>query len=189
MRVVLPLVVFATFADACASTSRSAPVPVVDFIKELDRAELRPASAYAIAESRLGGSPVPAIVGPSPGRLTWTLPVPRHASLQMRIAVEGAPVRVRLGVSDARIYEQLLATTITPGAGWTPLSADLSAYAGWKVSLFYRPDGQKWRINFSADTMSGPATIAWGIPAILASREDALEYAARRERLTRSGAP
>lgn len=103
--------------------------------------------------------------------------------------MEGAPVRVRVGVSDPRIYEQLIDTTITPGPRWTLLTADLSAYAGWKVSLFYRPDGQKWRINLSADAPGALATIAWGTPAIVASRDDALEYGARRARLTRNGAP
>ena len=176
-------------SGACAAKARPVPVVVVDFIKELDRAELRPAAGYTVADSRVGGSPLPAIVGPSPGRLTWILPVPRAAAFRMQVAVDGAPVRVRMGVSDSRIYEQLIDTTITPGSGWTPLSADLSAYAGWKVSLFYRPDRQKWRINLSADAAGAPATIAWGTPAIVASRDDALEYAARRERLTRNGAP
>lgn len=186
MRAIAPLLLL---SGACAAKARPVPVVVVDFIKELDRADLRPANGYAIAESRLGGSPVPAVVGPSPGRLTWSLPVPRHAAFEVRVAVDGAPVRVRMGVSDLRVYEQLIDTLITPGHGWTRLTADLSAYAGWKVSLFYRPDRQKWRINLSADAPGAPATIAWGTPAIVASRDDALEYAARRERLTRNGAP
>ena len=117
------------------------------------------------------------------------LPVPRRSIFRAEIAAAEAPVRVRLGVSDARIYEQLAEVTVQPGAGWTTLEADLSAYAGWKFSLFYRPDGQQWRLNLSVDALAGPGRIAIGAPVILASRDSALEYAPRRARLTRSATP
>lgn len=142
-----------------------------------------------MTESTLGGAARPAIVGPVPGRLTWTLPIPRHAELRLQLAVSGAPVRLRVGVSDARIYEELVNTAIAPGASWTPVAADLSAYAGRKFSLFYRPERQSWRVNLSLDAVAGPAVVALAAPSIVAAREDALEYAPRRARLTRSGAP
>jgi hypothetical protein len=99
-------------------------------------------------------------------------------------------VRVRIGVSDARIYEELAAATVTDGSGWSTITADLSAYAGWKFSLFYRPEGQTWRVNLSADAIGGiPGRVAWGEPEIVTNTADALEYARRRLRITRSGGP
>lgn len=99
-------------------------------------------------------------------------------------------MRVRIGVSDARIYEELAAATVTESSGWSTITADLSAYAGWKFSLFYRPDRQIWRVNLSADAIGGvPGRVAWGVPEIVTGTGDALEYAERRLRVTRSGGP
>jgi hypothetical protein len=87
-------------------------------------------------------------------------------------------------VSDARIYEGLAEATLTPGSGWSTITADLSAYAGWKFSVFYRPERLAWRVNLSADAIAGaPAQVAWGSPEIVATTADALEYMKRRARL------
>jgi hypothetical protein len=115
--------------------------------------------------------------------------MPRGAEFRSQIAAVGGPVRVRVGVSDNRIYEGLAAATVAPGAPWAPLAADLSRYAGWKASLFYRPDEVQWHFVLSADAVAGPATVVWAVPEIVAGRRNVLEYAARRARLTRSGAP
>jgi hypothetical protein len=165
-------------------------IAVVDLIKEFDRADGRPAGTYTIAEYTAAGSALPSITGPAPGRLTWTLPLPRHGMFRARVATASAPARVRVGVSDNRIYERLAELDVAPGA-WSPIILDLSDYAGWKWSLFYRPERQAWRLNLSADAPGGvPATIAWGLPEIVAPAGDAaLEYAKRRARPTRSGAP
>jgi hypothetical protein len=176
-------------AAGCRPPSPSASVSVVDFIKEAHRAEQHP-SAYTIAEWTAGGTARPALAGPSPGRLIWTLPMPRRARFEAEVAAAGAPVRVRVGISDARIYEQLAAATLAPGRPWTPLSVDLSAYAGWKLSLFYRPDRVVWRLVLSADaTTAAAGTVAWGSPHLVASTRNAREYEARRARLTRSEVP
>lgn len=93
-------------------------------------------------------------------------------------------------MSDARIYEELAAVTVTAGGGWSTMTADLSAYAGWKFSLFYRPDERTWRVNLSADAIGGaPGRVAWGVPEIVTGTADALEYAQRRLRITRNGGP
>ena len=176
-------------AAGCRPASLSTSVTVVDFIKEAHRAEQRP-SAYAVSAWNAAGTMRPALAGPSPGRLIWTLPMPRGARFQAYVAAAGAPVRVRVGISDARIYEALGGATLAPGAPWTPIDLDLSAYAGWKVSVFYRPDRVLWRLVLSADAMAGaPGTVAWGSPQIVASTPHALEFQKRRARLTRSEAP
>jgi len=116
--------------------------------------------------------------------------MPRASRFEASVSAAGAPVRVRVGISDARIYEHLGDATLTPGAPWTPIAADLSAYAGWKLSLFYRPDRMQWRIVLSADAAAGaPGTVAWGLPRIVTSTRNAREYQVRRARLTRNGGP
>lgn len=160
----------------------------MDFIKEFDRAERRPRT-YAVASSAAGGTALPAIVGPAPGRLTWTLAMPRGAEFRSQVAAVGGAVHVRVGISDNRVYEGLAEATVVAGAPWAPLRADLSRYAGWKASLFYRPNGVQWHFVLSADAVAGPATVVWAAPEIVAARGNVLEYAARRARLTRNGAP
>ena len=162
-------------------------MPVVDFIKEFDRADRRPAG-YAVAASNAGGDTLAAIVGPAPGRLTWTLPLPHGGEFRARVAATGAPVHVRIGISDNRVYE--LVSDAAPDAPWTAVAARLGRYAGWKLSLFYRPDNIVWHLVLSADAPSGvPGTVAWALPHISAAPAAAREYAARRARLTRSAAP
>jgi hypothetical protein len=116
--------------------------------------------------------------------------MPRHGRFRASVAAVGAPVRVRIGISDNRIYDELGEATLQPSGHWTPIDVDLSAYAGWKPSLFYRPDRVVWHFILSADAVAGaPATVAWARPEIVASPDAAREYAERRVRLTRNGAP
>jgi hypothetical protein len=178
--VVLPLVV----CSACRRDRRPANIePMVDLVTEFARAEARPSGAYSVGLHDAAGTTLAAIVGPAPGRVIWALPVPRDARFQMRVAVEGGTVRVRLGVSDARVYEPLAARTLTPGAPWSDFAADLSEYAGVKFSLFYQPDARLWRINLTADALDGAATVAYAVPQVAAPMSEAAEYARRRARL------
>jgi hypothetical protein len=175
----------------CSAPRSPAPVSAVDFIKDFDRAEKRPAGAFSLGHHVAAETGHTAILAGAPSRLTWILPIPRRGVFRALVASAGtAPVRVRIGVSDTRIYEELAAATVTEGGGWSLITADLSAYAGWKFSLFYRPDGQTWRVNLSADALGGvPGRVAWGEPEIVTSTTDALEYARRRLRITRNGGP
>ena len=113
----------------------------------------------------------------------WALPLPRDGVFRARIAVAGARVRIRIGVSDARIYEQLAERILAPDQEWSVLTANLSAYAGRKISLFYRPDNISWRVNLSADAIEGAATVAWGRPEVLTSSRNVAEYVKRRARI------
>jgi hypothetical protein len=176
---------------ACRSSTPSAPVPVVDLIHELPRADERPLGRFAVGEHRIGGVSHAAIAAPVPSRLTVSLPLPRRGVLRAFVAVGEAPlgivpapVRVRRGVSDDRIYEGLIERVVAPGGSmWTDLRADLSAYAGWKWSLFYRPDSMTWRVVLAADaTGAAPATVFWGSPEVVTDTQSAREYAVRRQR-------
>jgi hypothetical protein len=184
-------VLLALLLGGCRADRPSPAVPVVDFIKTFDRAEKRPPDSYTIADHLAAGTRRPAIMAPAPGRITWTLPLPRRGMFRAAVAATtSAPVRVRLGVSDTRIYEALADVTVTESSGWSMLTADLSAYAGWKFSVFYQPERRSWNVNVSLDAIGGvPTRIALGAPEIVTDRAGAAEYTKRRPRLTRSEAP
>ena len=176
----------------CRSSTPFAPVRVVDLVREMDRADKRPAGGFSIAMQQIGHVARPAIAAAVPSRLTVALPLPRRGVFHAFVAlVDGppgaraAPVRLRVGVSDHRIYEGVTELILSPGGRtWMDLRADLSAYAGWKWSLFYRPDRITWRVVLAADaTEPVPATVLWGAPEIVTDTESAREYTARRQRL------
>lgn len=157
----------------------STVVPLVDLLTEFPTADARPSGAFHVGFHRAAGTTLAAIVGPAPGRITWTLPIPREASFRARLAARSSAVRVRVGVSDLRVYEPLATRVVTPDAGWIDIDAPLSEYAGMKISLFYHPERYAWRINVSADPMPQPATIALALPQIVVPERDVPEYAHR----------
>jgi hypothetical protein len=146
---------------------------------------VRPGGSYVVTDHRAGATSRPAIAGPAPGRVIWQQPLPRRGVFRAALAIDSAAaVRFRVGVSDDRTYEQLAAATVAARDGWTDLTVDLSAYAGWKWSLFYRPDRIRWRVVLSADAVSGvPGRAVWGAPSIVTDADSAREYLARRARL------
>jgi hypothetical protein len=176
----------------CPSPTPSTPVRAVDLLRELDHADKRPPHGFAIAEHQLDGVVRPVIAAVVPSRLTLPLPLPRHGVFRAVVAladpapgVRAAAVRLRIGVSDHRIYEGVTEAILRPGERtWMDIRADLSAYAGWKWSLFYRPDRTTWRVVLAADATEGvPATVFWGMPEIVTDTTSAREYSARRQRL------
>ena len=163
------------------------PVPVVDLIREFDRAEKRPPAGFQIVDRAIDGTAHPAIVAPVPSRLTIPLPLPRRGVLRAFVALEpaGGVVRLRVGISDDRIYERLTDLVLSSEPrSWVPLSVDLSAYAGWKWSLFYRPERVVWHLVLAADSLDGRRSAAlWGSPEIVTDNSGAREYAGRRARM------
>ncbi len=159
----------------------------------MNGAEQRPPGGFALTVYRLEGVSRPAIAAAVPSRLTVRLPLPRRGVLHAFVALADGPpgdhragARLRIGVSDDRTYEGITELVLVPDArGWTELRADLSAYAGWKWSVFYRPDQIIWRLVLAADAVdTGPAaTVLWGEPQIETDTESAREYIARRQRL------
>ncbi len=157
----------------------------------MDRADKRPPAGFTLGPHEVGGVPHPAIAATVPSRLTLALPLPRHGVFHAFVAIADPPagartaaVRLRVGVSDHRIYEGLTAVTLVPGnRAWTEIRTDLSAYAGWKWSLFYRPERTLWRLVLAADaTDDAPGTVLWAGPEIVTDTQSAREYTARRQR-------
>jgi hypothetical protein len=167
-------------------------VRVVDLLREMESAEKRPPHAFALTTSMRDGVARPAIAAEVPSRLTVRLPLPRHGVFQALVTLADPPAgahpggaRLRVGISDDRTYEQLADRVLAPGVrAWTELRVDLSAYAGWKWSLFYRPDDVVWRLVLAADAVdTGSATVLWGEPQIATDTGSAREYVARRARM------
>jgi len=184
--------VAAIVLGGCRSSTPSAPVPVVDLIREFGAADKRPPLGFTLTEHQVGGVMRRAIAAPVPSRLTLALPLPRSGALRTFVALAeppagalSAPVRFRVGVSDHRIYEGLTELILPPGErNCVELRADLSAYAGWKWSLFYRPDRITWRVVLAADaTQNVAGTVLWGAPEIFTDTQAGREYTARRQRL------
>lgn len=166
----------------------NAPVPVVNLLREVDNAEKRPVNGFEIMTREIDGQVRPSIVVPVPSRLTIPLPLPRRGVLRAFASIDpdssAAAVRLRIGVSDNRIYERLTDVDLSPGdRRWIPVRTDLSAYAGWKWSLFYHPERVVWHVVLAADAIGGAATRAiLGSPEIVTDRESAKEYTERRQR-------
>jgi hypothetical protein len=116
--------------------------------------------------------------------VTWPLAIQPRARLHTAIAVragEGAvgTATFRIGISDARYYEELFRREVVFGPGmtpdWVPADVDLSSYGGPQWSLFYHPSRRTWRIvlNTSVATPApDPTAVAllWRAPDIRGER-------------------
>lgn len=162
-------------------------IQVVDLIREFDRAEKRPPEGSQVTTYSAGGVDRPSLLVPAPSRVIWPLPLPQRGRFRAFAALDGrgnpaAAIRLRVGISDHRIYEGLAQQTITAAQpGWVAVGADLSAYAGFKWSLFYRPDRVTWRLVLSADLIEGGGAAVWGSPEIVTDAPAAKEYVTRRQ--------
>jgi hypothetical protein len=176
-------------AAGCGPRPDAITYTAVDLTRTLDSAERRPATRFDVAVRVAEGVSRPSIVMPVPARATWLLPLPRHGVFRAFVTLDpaGTPataVRFRLGISDNRVYEGLADRTLTVERGWTEIRADLSAYAGLKWSLFYRPDRIVWRFVLSTDALGPVPTHAiWGSPEILTDVASANEYMIRRRQM------
>jgi hypothetical protein len=176
-------------AAGCRAPVQESALPVVDLLRAFDTADKRPPSGFSVAGYLEHDIARPSILAPVPSRLTVPLYLPRRAVLRVALAVDtaeaAASVRFRIGISDARIYEGLDEFVVAGDRrNWLEVRTDLSAYAGLKWSLFYRPDRTAWRLVLATDPGAGTAVHGvWGAPAILTDSASAREYLARRERL------
>lgn len=176
-------------AGACSQGAAGPAVPVIDLLREFERAEKRPPGGFELTTHAKDDHVRPAVVAPVPGRLTFPLRLPTRGVLRTTVALvsadPAAAVRFRIGISDDRIYEGLTDAVVRGDRpGWVDLRADLSAYAGFKWSLFYRPDRKTWRLVLATDALAGGAARgAWGAPEIVADEAAAREYARRAQRV------
>jgi len=154
---------------------------------ELARAEKRPSDTAFEPGNHVTASGVKrGILANVPSRLTFPLLIPRRSTFRAVVALAepaSGGVRFRVGMSDDRRFEPLSQITLdatADGGRSAELSADLSAYAGWKWSVFYQPDRWIWRLVLSTDALSAvPTQAIWSEPRIEARVADAHEYTRR----------
>jgi hypothetical protein len=160
-----------------------APQPIhIDLLSMLALAEKRPPAtaddAFFVRGVQLDGRTIPAVIVPQPSRIVWTVRIPRRASLTAhaglvpdRTGKYAGDAVFRIGVSGGKIYEKVYERRMTPGSveadrSFVPIAVDLSAWAGWQWSLFYRPSETAWNIVFSVDGTRSSDTPLWLAPAI-----------------------
>ena len=173
---------------AACREDRGSQVTVVDLLRIAASAERRPAGAeFPIVEQACGGRTLAGQAVPVPSRLTFTLKFPARARLVTAAALEArgdATAEFRVGMSDRRTYETLVATRVSADAcraGWSEIVIDLSRYGGRQWSLFYRPDERTWELIFGVTIQAGDAVRAiWGLPRIESDRRSAKAYLERR---------
>jgi len=164
-------------------------VRVVDLLTS-GVAERRPAKAELHIEERTFGTDTrSSLAVPPDSRIIWQMAVPARGTLNTSVGLSGGEndaATFRIAISDQRIYEPLVERTVTGGEsarGWVPLNADLSRYAGWQWSLFYRPDGRQWRIILAVTRVGGtPDKAFWALPGIDADTASATQFVSRRGR-------
>jgi hypothetical protein len=137
-----------------------------------------PGETFVVRDVMLDGRTVPAVAVPQPSRMAWTVRIPRRATLTAHAGL--APDRTgkyagdalfRIGVSGGRVYEQVYERRVAPNTveadrAFVPVAVDLSAWAGWQWSLFYRPSETAWNLVFSVDGPPSSDTPLWIAPAI-----------------------
>ena len=165
---------------SCRTPDNSGPVSTIELARTLDAAELQPsAAAFSRRLVVLGGRDSVAIVAPAASRVTWSLRLPPRVGFAAQVAAirncadDTASVRLSVGISDERTYEELWRAVIPASdpasTRWTPIGIDLSDYGGTKLSVFYRPDRITWRLIANARPAGSSACVAqvlWGAPRV-----------------------
>jgi predicted small lipoprotein YifL len=180
------VVLLAVMTCGMLACGRGGPLePPVDLVDTFPTAERRPATAsFDVAATAIGGESHRAIATPGISRVTWQLHIPARAVLTTAIALkpeawteQGNGVLFRIGVAEGRTYEELFTRLVDPfhvveDRRWIPVTVDLSAYGGFKWSLFYHPSRLTWRVIFNTnagqpgtDDRTGDLPL-WGQPII-----------------------
>ena len=124
--------------------------PSIDLIATFESAQKRPAAGtFEIVEADLNGDKKRAIFTTPASRMIWKIRIPDDGWLMVALGLkpeswsqEGDGVLFRIGVSDGRVFEDLVTHHIDPfhnkgDRRWVPVAVDLSAYAGEEVELIF----------------------------------------------------
>ena len=129
---------------------RSNRGPAIDLIALFESAQKRPAGGtFEIVEADLNGDKKRAIFTAPASRIIWKIRIPEDGWLMVALGLkpeswnqEGDGVLFRIGVSDGRVFEDILTQHIDPFHNkgerrWVPVAVDLSAYAGEEVEVIF----------------------------------------------------
>jgi hypothetical protein len=129
---------------------RSNRGPAIDLIATFESAEKRPAGGtFEIVDADLNGDRKRAIFTAPASRIIWKIRIPDDGWLMVALGLkpeswdqEGDGVLFRIGVSDGRVFEDILTHHLDPfhnkgDRRWVPVAVDLSAYAGEEVEVIF----------------------------------------------------
>jgi hypothetical protein len=122
----------------------------IDLIATFESAQKRPAGGtFEIVDAELNGDTKRAIFTAPASRIIWKIRIPDDGWLMVALGLkpeswvqEGDGVLFRIGVSDGRVFEDLVTHHIDPfhnkgDRRWVPVAVDLSAYAGEEVDVIF----------------------------------------------------
>ena len=124
--------------------------PAIDLIASFNAAEKRPAGGtFEVVDADLNGDRKRAIFTVPASRLIWKMRIPDDGWLMVALGLkpeswdtEGDGVLFRIGVSDGRVFEDLVTHHLDPfhnkgDRRWVPVAVDLSAYGGEEVEVIF----------------------------------------------------
>ncbi len=122
----------------------------IDLIAMFESAQKRPAGGtFEIVDADLNGETKRAIFTAPASRIIWKIRIPDDGWLMVALGLkpeswekEGDGVLFRIGVSDGRVFEDIVTHHIDPfhnkgDRRWVPVAVDLSAYAGEEVDVIF----------------------------------------------------
>lgn len=166
-------------AAALAVTGCSAEPAAISLIDLYPSAEKRAAfdltQAFTVTDATVAGISRRVIVAHAPARLTWSVKVPKAATLRTWIALrpdawerDGDGVVFRVGISAGDHYDVVARVHVDPrnkatDRAWLPLDVPLDKYAGQQVKVVLSTDASP-----SADRGDLRGDLAlWGEPQIV----------------------
>jgi len=176
---ILGFVALLVSAGGCGKARQPTHIDLLSLLAHADkRPPIKSDDAFVVRNVQLDGRNIPAVVVPQPSRIVWTVRIPLRATLTAYAGL--APDRTgkyagaavfRIGVSGGKLYEKAYERRMSPSTveadrGFVPIAVDLSAWAGWQWSLFYRPSERAWNIVLSVDGTKSSDTPLWLAPAI-----------------------
>ena len=156
---------------------------VIDLLESFPEAEKRTTAeslemTFALEDVQIAGERKHCIYATPQARIIWSVTIPNEARLETlygmredswdKPAANGA--QFRIGISDGRIYEELLRRIVNPSATqtdrqWQVASLDLAAYAGKRVQVIFNTDpGPPGDLNTAYDFS------VWGEPRIVGKK-------------------
>ncbi len=139
-------------------TRRPAEEGTIDLIDTFPEAEKRTSVAtleqgFSLEDVTVDGVTKHCIFAHPQSRIIWSITIPDRAQLQTSFALrpdswdkpDSNGAQFRIGISDGRIYEELLRQYVNPTGNpsdrrWYTVTLDLSAYAGRRVQVIFNTD-------------------------------------------------
>ena len=177
LRATLPAAVVVTvLAAGCGGgvQNETSLVPLLGEAEKRTNVEDQP--QFVVESVTIDGTTRPSILARPHSRLIYKITVPPDAWLETAFAMKpetwdqpGDGAQFRVGVSDGRIYDELLRQYVNPKRGdrrWFSARLDLSAYEGRQVEVIFNTDPGPPGATSSRDN----DLAVWGEPRIYSKR-------------------